>query len=163
MQWENMRSYAYHINGVGIYRLGDAEFSHFVRAAMRRFPADPTSADFNPFDISIWKTLQEVVSPEEGQLVTTDNWKIFQRFGHCVQYTNFVWNLGGNVGPDVVARARKNRDVYLIHGGTGAFKSRAAALELSERAATAGGGVSTTSTRQRTSSSSSRGRGKNFL
>lgn len=24
MQWERMQSYAYHINGVGIYRLGDA-------------------------------------------------------------------------------------------------------------------------------------------
>ena len=133
MQWELMRDYAYHINGVGIYRLGDADFKRFVEAAMRRFPADSMSADFNPFDISIWKVLQEVVSPRhDGQLATTDNWKIFQRYGHCVMYTNFVWNLGGNVQPEVVARARRNRDVYLIHGGTGEFKSRAAALELSK-------------------------------
>ena len=70
---------------MGIYRLGDAEFSHFVRAAMKKFPAASESS-FNPFDISIWKVLQEVVSPQDGdQLATTDNWKIFQRYGGAVQ------------------------------------------------------------------------------
>jgi hypothetical protein len=66
--------------GAGIYRLGDKEFSHFVKAAMEKFPAD-SETSFNPFDISIWKVLQEVVSPQGDELATTVNWKIFQRQG----------------------------------------------------------------------------------
>ena len=131
MQWEIMQPYAYHINGVGLYRLGDADFEQFVRHAMKKWPPTSTTS-MNPFDISIWKALQEVVSPAAGELATTDNWRIFQRYGHCVLYTNFVWNLGGNVGQEVLSRARRSKSTFLIHGGSENFKSRAAAQQLSE-------------------------------
>lgn len=94
----------------------DAEFSSFVTAAKRKFPAASESS-FNPFDISIWKVLQEVVSPQGDEAFTTDSWNIFQRYGHCVIYTNFVWNVGGNVGEAVLSRARRSKGVYLLHGG----------------------------------------------
>lgn len=119
-------------DGVGIYRLGDVDFSHFVRAAMTKWPANSADA-FNPFDVSLWKVLQEVVSPLGDELATTENWKIFQRYGHCVVYTNFVWNLGGNAGKEAVARARRSEGVYLVHGGSGEHKGKAAAQELAER------------------------------
>jgi len=94
-----------HINGNGLYRLGNPHFHALINDTKTVF--DPNTG-WKAFDTSIWR-----------HLVTNymTNWPNYQKYAHMLVYSQFIQNWSEEITEEITADIRVNHtDTFLVHG-----------------------------------------------
>jgi hypothetical protein len=103
--WLDSLAWIGHINGNGLYRLGNPHFHALINDTMKKW--DPNTG-WKAFDTSIWRNL-----------VTNymTNWASYQTYAHMLQYSQFIQNWSEEITDEITASIRANfTDTFLIHG-----------------------------------------------
>jgi hypothetical protein len=100
-----------HINGNALYSLKDPNFFTFLLLVIQYSP--PGFA----FDVSIWRVLHTF----------PNSWRVYQRYRHMFQHSNFIANYGSNPPLEETEETEHlliNQGVVLLHGAKRKCTSR---------------------------------------
>ena len=134
--FEKNKDWLPHINGAALYRLNDPLFQRFIHAseALVRSTSGlstdaPSAATASaalgtlggscPWDICLSLALNDAMGLTkygEGVGTARGSFATRQLLSTKVLYTDFVWNVGAQIGSPMVLDAARANGVYLLHG-----------------------------------------------